>query len=211
MIFEHLAVGPLQCNCYVLGDEQTREALVIDPGDEVERILAVIASHRLSVRAIVQTHAHFDHVGATAPLRDVTGAEVCLHRGDEELYRHLPMQAQWFGLPAPPAAPVTRWCEDGDELKAGGLSLGVLHTPGHTPGSVCLAMPQQQMLFSGDTLFCGGVGRTDLWGGSYEQLMTSLQQRLLTLPDETVVYPGHGPETTVGHERDTNPFLQRFF
>jgi glyoxylase-like metal-dependent hydrolase (beta-lactamase superfamily II) len=209
MIFERLAVGPLQCNCYILGDERTREALVIDPGDEAGRILAVIGRHRLTVRAIVQTHAHFDHVGATAPLREATGAEVCLHPDDRQLYDHLPMQAEWFGLPAPEATTITRWCEDGDEIKAGSVSLGVLHTPGHTPGSVCLGA--SGLLFSGDTLFCGGVGRTDLWGGSYEQLMASLQQRLLALPEETMVYPGHGPESTIGRERRTNPFLQQLF
>jgi glyoxylase-like metal-dependent hydrolase (beta-lactamase superfamily II) len=208
MIFEQLAVGALQCNCYILGDERSREALVIDPGEEAGRILAVIRRHGLTVRAIVQTHAHFDHVGATAPLREATGAEVCLHRGDEELYAHLGLQAQWFGLPAPVATPVTRWCGDGDELKAGGLSLHVLHTPGHTPGSICVRHEGDALLFSGDTLFCGSVGRTDLWGGSQEQLMASIQQRILTLPDDTVVYPGHGPETTIGQERRSNPFLQ---
>jgi glyoxylase-like metal-dependent hydrolase (beta-lactamase superfamily II) len=211
MIFEQLAVGPLQCNCYILGDDRTREALVVDPGDEAERILAVIECHRLTVRAIVQTHAHFDHVGATAPLREATGAEVCLHRGDRELYEQLPMQAQWFGLPAPKATAITRWCEDGDDVKAGGLVMAVLHTPGHTPGSLCLSLGEAKLLFSGDTLFCGGVGRTDLWGGSQEQLMASIQTRLLTLPDETAVYPGHGPDTTIGQERRSNPFLQQFF
>ena len=208
MIFEQLAVGPLQCNCYILGDDRTREAVVIDPGEEADRILALLDRHRLTVRVIVQTHAHFDHVGATAPLRKATGAEVCLHRGDEPLYANLALQARWFGLPAPEATPITRWCEDGEAVKAGGLALDVLHTPGHTPGSVCLSMGDARLLFSGDTLFCGSVGRTDLWGGSQEQLMASIERRLLTLPDETAVYPGHGPDTTIGQERRGNPFLQ---
>jgi glyoxylase-like metal-dependent hydrolase (beta-lactamase superfamily II) len=211
MIFEHLTVGPLQCNCFILGDEATRDAIVVDPGEEADRILALVARHRLTVRTIVQTHAHFDHVGATGPLRDATGAEVCLHRGDTFLYENLAMQAKMFGVPVPKAAPVSRWYGHGEEVKAGGLAMGVLHTPGHTPGSVCLLMAAEQLLFSGDTLFCGSIGRTDLWGGSYEQIMTSIKERLLTLPDDTVVYPGHGPETTIGDERRSNPFVQQLF
>jgi len=211
MIFEQLAVGPLQCNCYILGDEQTREALIIDPGEEANRILAVVTRHRLTVRALLHTHAHFDHVGATAELREATGAEVCLHRGDEPLYDNLALQAQWFGLPPPKETPVTRWCEDKEELIAGGVVASLLHTPGHTPGSVCGLVSAAAMLFSGDTLFAGSVGRTDLWGGSHEQLMASITNRLLALPDETVVYPGHGPSTTIGRERKTNPFLQQPF
>jgi hydroxyacylglutathione hydrolase len=240
MIFEHLAVGPLQCNCYILGDEATREAIVVDPGEEAGRILALVNRHRLTVRTIVHTHAHFDHVGASGLLREATGAEVCLHRGDTFLYENLAMQAKLFGVQVPKAAPVSRWYDHGEEVKAGGLVLGVIHTPGHTPGSVCLhldvgacvegaekgpPMPSRPgsplydpsaseapaMLFSGDTLFCGSIGRTDLWGGSYEEIMASIQHRLLTLPDDTVVYPGHGPETTIGDERRSNPFIQQLF
>lgn len=211
MIFEQLTVGPLQCNCFILGDEATREAIVVDPGEEADRILALVARHRLTVRSIVQTHAHFDHVGATGPLRDATGAEVCLHRGDTFLYENLAMQAKLFGVPVPKAAPVSRWYDHGEEVKAGGLVMGVLHTPGHTPGSICLSMATDRLLFSGDTLFCGSIGRTDLWGGSYEQIMTSIKERLLTLPDDTIVYPGHGPETTIGDERSSNPFIQGAF
>jgi hydroxyacylglutathione hydrolase len=211
MIFEHLTVGPLQCNCFILGDETTRDAIVVDPGDEADRILALVGRHRLTVKTIVQTHAHFDHVGASGPLREATGAEVCLHRSDTSLYEHLAMQAQLFGVPVPKAAPVSRWYDHGEEIKAGGMVLGVIHTPGHTPGSVCLLMAADAMLFSGDTLFCGGIGRTDLWGGSYEQIMQSITTRLLTLPDDTVVYPGHGPETTIGDERRANPFVQGAF
>jgi len=211
MIFEHLTVGPLQCNCFILGDEATRDAIVVDPGEDADRILALVTRHRLTVRAVVQTHAHFDHVGASGPLREATGAEVCLHRGDTFLYDNLAMQAKLFGVPAPKAAPVSRWYDHGEEVKAGGMALGVIHTPGHTPGSVCLRMAADGLLFSGDTLFCGSIGRTDLWGGSYEQIMASIKERLLTLPDDTVVYPGHGPETTIGDERRSNPFIQGAF
>jgi hydroxyacylglutathione hydrolase len=226
VIVEHLTVGPLQCNCYILADEATREAIVVDPGEEAGRILALVRRHRLTVRTIVQTHAHFDHVGASGPMREATGAEICLHRGDTFLYENLAMQAKLFGVPVPKAAPVSRWYDHGDEVKAGGLSLGVIHTPGHTPGSVCLFLdvgaraeraeppvcdPSAAMLFSGDTLFCGSIGRTDLWGGSYEQIMASIKKRLLMLPDDTLVYPGHGPETTIGDERRSNPFIQQLF
>jgi hydroxyacylglutathione hydrolase len=211
MIFEHLTVGPLQCNCYILGDEATSEAIVVDPGEEAGRILALVNRHRLTVRTIVQTHAHFDHVGASGALREATGAEICLHRGDTFLYENLAMQAKLFGVPVPNAAPVSRWYDHGEEVKAGGLAMGVIHTPGHTPGSVCLRMAVDGLVFSGDTLFCGSIGRTDLWGGSYEQIMASIASRLLVLPDETVVYPGHGPETTIGDERRFNPFIQGAF
>jgi hydroxyacylglutathione hydrolase len=211
MIFEHLTVGPLQCNCFILGDVATGEAIVVDPGDEADRILAQVRRHRLTVKAIVQTHAHFDHVGASGPLGEATGAQICLHRDDTFLYDNLAMQAKLFGVPVPQAAPVSRWYDHGEEVKAGGLALSVIHTPGHTPGSVCLRMAIEGVLFSGDTLFCGSIGRTDLWGGSYEQIMTSIKERLLILPDETVVYPGHGPETTIGDERRSNPFVQQLF
>lgn len=211
MLLEHLAVGPLQCNCYVIGNERTQDAIVIDPGDEPDRILAVINSRGLRVAAILHTHAHFDHVGATAPLCEATGAAVWFHEGDRFLYEHLAMQAELFGLPAPRAASVSQWGRGGEVFGAGDVSARAIHTPGHTPGSVCFAVDDQRWLFSGDTLFCGGIGRTDLWGGSYEQIIVSIRERLLALPDETVVYPGHGPKSTIGHERRANPFVQEVF
>lgn len=209
MIFETLVVGPLQCNCMIVGCEQTREALVVDPGDEVDRILGVLDYHGLKVRGILQTHAHFDHVGATKPLKEATGAPVYLHKEDLFLYQHLAEQVAMFGLKAPEPATIEHWFKEGDEVKAGTVSAQVLHTPGHSPGSVSFSLPGK--LLSGDTLFAGSIGRTDLWGGSYEQIIQSIRTRLLVFSDETEVHPGHGPSTTIGREKRSNPFLQEYF
>ncbi len=216
MIFEKIVVGPLQCNCIILGCEETREALVVDPGDEVERILGLLERHRLRVKVILQTHAHFDHVGATKPLRDITGARVCLHRDDQPLYENLPMQVAMFGLKAPEPTEIQHWYRDGEEISAGTVAVRVMHTPGHSPGSVSFHLPPGEIagagiLLSGDTLFAGGIGRTDLWGGSYEQIIESIRERLLVHPDNTAVHPGHSPDTTIGLEKDRNPFLQGYF
>lgn len=217
MIHEILPVGWLQCNCSVVGDPETREAIVIDPGDEVERILAVIAAHHLQVRAIVNTHAHIDHVGGLRKLREATGAPVLMHAEDLELYRALEMQAALVGMRVPAMTEVDGLLREGETLRWGGYQARVIHTPGHTRGSVCLHLPAgnasladggPERLFAGDTLFAGSIGRTDLWGGSFEQIMESLRTKLLALPDETIVYPGHGPTTTIGAERETNPFLR---
>ncbi len=214
MILEVLPVGPLQCNCVILGDPDTRNAIVIDPGDEAARIRAVLEYHRLNVRWILQTHAHFDHVGAARPLAEQTGAPVALHPDDEPLYARLHEQYALFGMiPIADAAPIGHWLKDGEELSAGGVRLAVFHTPGHSPGSVCFHLgtppPEAEpLLFSGDTLFAGSIGRTDLWGGSMEQILASIKNRLLALPDDTRVIPGHGPDTTIGEERRMNPFLQ---
>lgn len=212
MILETFAVGPLQCNCVIIGCEETRHALVVDPGDDVDRILLTLDRHRLRVSAILHTHAHFDHVGATRPLHEATGAPTYLHPDDSFLYDHLEQQAAMFGLKAPEPAKIERWFQEGETIEAGMVSARVLHTPGHSPGSVSFHLPGKVgSLLSGDTLFAGSIGRTDLWGGSHEQIMRSIRTRLLSFPDETEVIPGHGPATTIGREKKSNPFLQGYF
>lgn len=219
LIHEILPVGMLQCNCSILGDPETREALVLDPGDDVDRVLQVLSRHSLVVRAIVSTHAHIDHVGGLHKLQQATGAPVLMHADDLDLYKHLDLQAEWLGVPPPPSAHVDGLLREGDAVRWGPFAATVLHTPGHTPGSVSLYLPEQDraaraassgpgVLLAGDTLFAGSIGRTDLWGGSLEQILRSIHDKLIVLPDETLVYPGHGPATTIGRERDTNPFLQ---
>jgi len=214
LIHEILPVGWLQCNCSILGDPLTHEAVVLDPGDKVDRIVALLEKHALKVRAIVSTHAHIDHVGGLRHLREVTGAPVLLHADDLALYRMLDLQAEMIGMPAPEMAEVDGLLREGDAVRWGGWEARVLHTPGHTPGSLVLYLPPVMeqaaapRLFAGDTLFAGSIGRTDLWGGSFDDIMRSLRHKLLALPDETLVYPGHGPSTTIGHERETNPFLR---
>jgi glyoxylase-like metal-dependent hydrolase (beta-lactamase superfamily II) len=256
-----IPVGMLQCNCSIIGDPTTREALVVDPGDEVTRILDLIGRHRLIVKAIVSTHAHIDHVGGLSKLHQYTGAPVLMHRDDLPLYQAMDMQAAFLGIVPPELTEVDQLLKEGDVLRWGSLEAQVIHTPGHTPGSVSLYLPHNAgkvtpaevpemptvldesgqrislsdllkkpelpedgvnppeeqaeksvppppQLFAGDTLFAGSIGRTDLWGGSMEQMMDSLRGKLLHLPDETIVFPGHGPVTSIGHERELNPFLQ---
>lgn len=208
---ETFPVGPFQCNCTVLGCPKTKEAIVIDPGDEVDRILLILAKHQLKVKAIVHTHAHIDHIGGVGRLQQVTHAPVYVHEKDMFLYNHADMQASFLGLKAPPILPVDRYLKEGEAISFGNLSGEVIETPGHTPGSVTFRVPVgggPDRLFTGDTLFAGSIGRTDLWGGSLETLIRSIQGRLLNYPDEAHVFPGHGPETTIGYERRHNPFLQ---
>jgi hydroxyacylglutathione hydrolase len=216
IIHEILPVGMLQCNCSIIGDPETREALVVDPGDEAGRILELLAKHALTVKAIVSTHAHIDHVGGLRKMQQATGAPVLMHGDDMELYHHLDVQAAWIGMRTPDPASVDKFLREGDTLRWGRFEANVLHTPGHTPGSISLYLaPQPQTkagtetgrLLAGDTLFAGSIGRTDLWGGSPEQILRSIHQKLLILPDETIVYPGHGAATTIGEERAGNPFL----
>ncbi|HYX70939.1 MAG TPA: MBL fold metallo-hydrolase, partial [Terriglobales bacterium] len=207
MIHEIFPVGMLQCNCSVVGDEQSREALVIDPGDNIEQVLQVLARHRLKLKQIVITHAHIDHVGGAMQLKRATGAPILLNQNDQALLAMLDVQAGWLGQPPPEKVSIDQDLRDGDTVRAGGLSAGVLHTPGHTQGSVCLYFPAEKKLLAGDTLFAGSIGRTDLPGGSTEMILRSLHQRVMALPDETVVVPGHGPLTTIGEERESNPFL----
>jgi glyoxylase-like metal-dependent hydrolase (beta-lactamase superfamily II) len=207
MIHEILPVGPLQCNCSVIGDDQTREAMVIDPGDEVEQVLELIRNHNLQVKQIVITHAHIDHVGGAMKLRAATGAPVLLNQNDYALLKMLDVQAAWLGMAAPEKVEIDQGIGQADTVKAGALVARVLHTPGHTEGSICLYFPAETMLIAGDTLFAGSIGRTDLPGGSFEKILHSLHDRVLALPDETLVVPGHGPLTRIGEERESNPFL----
>ncbi len=238
-----IPVGMLQCNCSIIADPVTREALVVDPGDEVTRILDLIGRHKLSVSVIVSTHAHIDHVGGLSKLHRYTGAPVLMHRDDLPLYQAMDMQASFLGILPPELTDIDQLLKEGDVLRWGSFEAHVIHTPGHTPGSVSLYLPHDAgrvtvpeeaekidvledgekiaardegekaslrapQLFSGDTLFAGSIGRTDLWGGSLEQIMDSLRSKLMHLPDDTIVYPGHGPATTIGNERQVNPFLQ---
>jgi hydroxyacylglutathione hydrolase len=208
MIHEILPVGPLQCNCSVIGDETTREAIVIDPGDEIEQVLGLVRKHHLQVKQIVVTHAHIDHVGGAMKLRAATGAPILLNQNDYALLKMLDVQAAWIGVATPGKVEIDQHLGHADTVTAGALAAQVLHTPGHTEGSICLYFPTENKLIAGDTLFAGSIGRTDLPGGSYEKILHSLHDRVLALPDETVVVPGHGPLTTIGEERESNPFLQ---
>ena len=208
MIHEILAVGPLQCNCSIIGDETTREAMVIDPGDDIEDVLAIIAKHKLEVKQIVITHAHIDHVGGAMKLRSITGAPILLNQNDYTLLKMLDMQAAWVGMASPGKVEIDQSVKQADTIKAGSLAANVIETPGHTEGSICLYFPAENKLIAGDTLFAGSIGRTDLPGGSFDKILRSLHDKLLALPDETVVVPGHGPLTTIGGERESNPFLK---
>jgi hydroxyacylglutathione hydrolase len=211
MILESFPVGPLRCNCTILGDEVTHEALVVDPGDNIPEILSRLQKHGLTLRQIVITHAHIDHVGGAALLRKATGAPVFLNQQDLGLLGMMEMQADWLGVPTPAVIPPDASADDGLSVGLATLPAEVLHTPGHTPGSICLHFPAQNLLLAGDTLFAGSIGRTDLPGGDGRQILRSLRERLLVLPDATRVLPGHGPETTIGEEKQSNPFLQPGF
>jgi glyoxylase-like metal-dependent hydrolase (beta-lactamase superfamily II) len=208
MIHEILPVGPLQCNCSIVGDETTRDAMVIDPGDDIADVVAIIQKHNLQVRQIVITHAHIDHVGGAMKLRQATGAPILLNQNDYALVQMLDMQAAWLGMKSPGQVEIDNSIGDADKVEAGPLVANVIHTPGHTEGSICLYFPAQQKLIAGDTLFAGSIGRTDLPGGSYDKIIRSLHEKVLPLPDETLVVPGHGPLTTIGDERESNPFLK---
>ncbi len=210
MIIETFPVGWLQCNCTILGDEQTREAIVIDPGDDPGAILARLAAHQLTLKEIMITHTHIDHVGAIFDLQENAGSSASIHKADLLLLDKLEVQAQFLGMPeAPPRGAIDRYIDDGDAVAVKGLELGVIHTPGHTPGSCTFHLEgDRNILFTGDTLFKQGIGRTDLWGGSYPQIITSIQKKLLSFDDDTLVISGHGPTTTIGHERRQNPFLR---
>ena len=209
MIHEILPVGPLQCNCSVIGDNVTREAIVIDPGDDIEGVLALIRKHNLQVKQIVITHAHIDHVGGAMKLRAATDAPILLNQNDYALLKMLDVQAAWLGMASPGKVEIDQSVGQADKIRVGSLSADVLHTPGHTEGSVCLYFPLEKKLIAGDTLFAGSIGRTDLPGGSFEEIIQSLHEKVLALPDDTIVIPGHGELTTIGEERESNPFLTK--
>jgi glyoxylase-like metal-dependent hydrolase (beta-lactamase superfamily II) len=213
VILESFPVGIFQCNCVVLGDESSREAVVIDPGAEMERIREILDHHKLHLRATVHTHGHLDHVGAAGLLKEEYGASIHIHRADLHLWRTFREQAAMFGL-TPPALPAPDiLLEATDRIPIGSGSLEVIETPGHTPGSICLSLEEpapgssDPILFTGDTLFWKGIGRTDLWGGDTRKLLLSIRERIFPLPEETIVHPGHGPVTSIGDERRSNPFL----
>ncbi|HXW51914.1 MAG TPA: MBL fold metallo-hydrolase [Candidatus Acidoferrales bacterium] len=208
MFLESFPVGPIACNCVILGDERTRAAIVVDPGDDVDRIANVLRRHDLSVVAIVATHAHIDHVGGLAKLKELTGAPVLLHEADMPLYDGIAAQAEWLGVPTPSTTEIDGYLTERERLEFGPHALTVLHTPGHTPGSVSFVVEERApLLLSGDTLFAGSIGRTDLWGGSYDEIMRSIRTKLLAFDDAVGVLPGHGPQTTIGAERRSNPFI----
>lgn len=208
MIRETVAVGLLGCNCTVLGDEETKEAIVVDPGYDIPRILSVLARHQLQVRQIVVTHAHIDHIASAGELKRITGGPIVYSQADLPLVAMMSQQAEWLRVATPVVPAPDHSPGDGERIAAGGVAAHFLQTPGHTQGSLCLYLPEQQLLLAGDTLFAGSVGRTDLPGGHTGMLLESIRERLLPLPDATVVVPGHGPETTIGEERGSNPFLQ---
>jgi len=208
MIHEILPVGLLQCNCSIFGDEQLHEAVVIDPGDNIDEILAVLARHALKVTAIVITHAHIDHIGGAAKLKAATGAPVYMNQNDQELYDDIEVQASWLGMETPGRTEIDVEARDGDSLTLGKTAFQVLHTPGHTQGSISLWIPSENKLIAGDTLFRDSIGRTDLPGGDGRQILKSIHDKLLTLPEDAAVVPGHGPNTTIGREKERNPFLR---
>jgi hydroxyacylglutathione hydrolase len=208
LLRETFPVGPLRCNCTLLANLETREAIVIDPGDEIADILARLARRQLTLKQIIVTHAHIDHIGGAAQLRRISGAPVLFHQADLPILGMMEMQAAWIGVATPEQTALDQSADDGLSAGIAGLEAEVIHTPGHTPGSICLHFPKQELLLAGDTLFAGSVGRTDLPGGDTHALLRSIHTRLMILPENTLVVPGHGEQTTLGQEREMNPFLQ---
>jgi glyoxylase-like metal-dependent hydrolase (beta-lactamase superfamily II) len=210
MIHEILPVGMLRCNCSILGDEVSREAIVVDPGDDIPKILHLLVRHQLTVKQIVITHAHIDHIAGAQMLKRITGAPILYNQNDLQQVAMMDVQAGWLGMDTPEVAAPDDSLEEGDIVGVNGLAGSVILTPGHTEGSLCLYLPEHSLLLAGDTLFAGTVGRTDLPGGNSAKLIASIRDRLLPLPDGTKVIPGHGEETLIGIERRSNPFLQSF-
>ena len=209
MIIETFPVGRLRCNCTILGDEETREAIVIDPGDDPEEIFSRLEKHGLTAKQIVCTHTHIDHVGAIYELQERATTPAAIHKADLFLYEKLDVQAQWIGMPMPKRGIIDQFVEDGSAVACRGVEMGVIHTPGHTPGSTTFHLAgDRNILFTGDTLFAQSIGRTDLWGGSHPEIISSIRKKLMTFDDDTLVIAGHGQSTTIGHERRYNPFLK---
>ncbi len=209
MIIKKLVVGPFSSNCYIIGSESNKEGLIIDPGADADEILKNVKDLELKVKFIVLTHGHIDHTGALKEVKDATEAEVAIHADDAKSLQEGKSLSAMFGLSYPPPPPPDQLLKDGDSIDISDLHFLVLHTPGHSPGGICLL--GHGVVFSGDTLFNYGIGRYDLPGGNYNQLMNGIHTKLMTLPDNTIVYPGHGPETTIGAERQGNPFLRGQF
>jgi hydroxyacylglutathione hydrolase len=207
MIHEILPVGMLHCNCSIFGDETTREAIVVDPGDDITDVQAILDRHQLKVTAIIITHAHIDHIGGADKLKAASGAPVYMNENDRFLSNNLAAQAGWLGIPAPEDPGIDVAARDGDVVSLAQAKFHILHTPGHTPGSISLWIPSENKVVAGDTLFRDSIGRTDLPGGDYQQEIRSIRHKLLVMPDDSVVIPGHGANTTIGREREFNPFL----
>ena len=207
LVRETFPVGPLGCNCSILIDPATRDAVVVDPGGDGDTILARLKHHGCTVRSILITHAHIDHLGAIPEVQEATGAPVLMHDADRDLYENVGMQSRMLGLPTPALPDFDARLKDGFSLSVGGASGGALHTPGHTKGSTCFHFAGERLLITGDTLFAGSIGRTDLWGGSFDDIIRSIKERLMVLDGDTLVIPGHGPETTIEDERRFNPFV----
>ena len=208
MLHEILPVGPLQCNCSIFGEPESGQAIVIDPGDEIEAVTEILDRHSLKVQAIVITHAHIDHIGGAAKLKKLTGAPVYMNENDLELRSQLEMQASWVGMAPPEIPEIDVLVRDGDTVAVANREFHVLHTPGHTQGSISLHVPGENKLVAGDTLFRDSIGRTDLPGGDSRRILVSIREKLLTLDDDVIVIPGHGPQTTIGREREMNYFLR---
>ncbi|MCK5695560.1 MAG: MBL fold metallo-hydrolase [Desulfobacula sp.] len=206
MIIKKLEVGPIMANCFILGCEATKEAVVIDPGDDADRILMELAKSELKVKYLINTHGHFDHVSANKRMKEATGAQIAIHPQDEPMLHELSQSALMFGLSSENSPPADILLNDGDEITFGEITLQVIHTPGHSKGGISLYTKGH--LFAGDTLFAGSIGRTDLAGGDYDTLISSIKEKLLIFDEGTIVYTGHGPETTIGNEKRMNPFLR---
>jgi glyoxylase-like metal-dependent hydrolase (beta-lactamase superfamily II) len=207
MLIERVIVGPLGVNCFILGDKQSNEGVVVDPGADGELVLAAVARFGLKIKYVINTHGHFDHIGSNRAVVEQTGAELFIHEKDVPLLSLARKSAQMYGLQVDDSPAPSRHLTDGMQLNFGKRTIEVLHTPGHTQGGCCLLLRNEQVVITGDTLFADSVGRTDLPGGSHEQLIASIKEKLMPLPDETVVWPGHGPSSTIGRERRLNPYI----
>lgn len=207
MIFESLEVGPLSVNCYIVACENSREGIVVDPGGDVERIIALVKQHRLKISTIINTHGHFDHIGGNRQAVETFGARLLIHQADAPMLSRSAEVARRYGLHGENSPEADAYLVDGMDIDFGTRRLRVLHTPGHTQGGCCLYIEEAQKVITGDTLFADSIGRTDLPGGSHEQLLESIRTKLFTLPDDVIAYPGHGLQTTIGHEKRCNPYF----